>query len=378
MGFQLDNIKTTQKRTAKSEDRINDLLKKEITLFGKSFSDRKKEDLYTELSVLLKAGVNLKEGLGLIMESQKKQQQKVLFANILEDIVAGQPFSESVKTKKEFTDYEHFSLKIGEETGTLVQVTKELGSFFARKNEQRRNLISALTYPIIIFSTALLVVAFMLRYVVPMFQDIFKQNNVDLPPITRFIVSLSETTSSYGWILLVGIIALLLLRQLFTKKVWYQRAVDNLIYKTPIIGKFAKTVYLAQFTQAVSLLTSSKVPVVNSIQLVQKMINFYPLRSALEKVERQILKGKKLSESLANDPVFDNKMVTLVRVAEETNQTEFIFQRLNEQYNTEVQQRSKMLSTIMEPMIILFVGIVVGVILIAMYLPMFQLSNVLG
>ena len=108
------------------------------------------------------------------------------------------------------------------------------------------------------------------------------------------------------------------------------------------------------------------------------MISFYPLQKALEIVEQDLLKGKSLSESLKPHALFDDKMVAMVKVAEETNQNEFIFERLNTQYNSQVQQKSKLLSTIMEPVIIMFVGVMVGVILIAMYLPMFKLSNVLG
>ena len=108
------------------------------------------------------------------------------------------------------------------------------------------------------------------------------------------------------------------------------------------------------------------------------MINFHPLQNALEDVEQHILKGQSLSESLKPHKLFDDKMIALVKVAEETNQNEFIFERLNSQYNTQVQQRSKLLSTVMEPFIILIVGVLVGVILIAMYLPMFKLSSVLG
>lgn len=151
-----------------------------------------------------------------------------------------------------------------------------------------------------------------------------------------------------------------------------------MVLRIPYLGNFVKTVYLSQFTQAVSLLTGSKVPVVNSIQLVKQMIDFYPLQTALEAVEQEILKGSSLSQSLRQHKLFDAKMIALVKVAEETNQTEFIFDRLNKQYNAQVQQQSKMLSTIMEPMIILFVGVLVGVILVAMYLPMFRLSSVIG
>lgn len=377
MAFQLENIKKNEKVVSKKEG-IETLLKKEINLFGSSFSNKVKEDFYTEMSVLLKAGVNIKEGLELIADSQNKKQNQEIVHSISESLVSGQSISNAIKLQKSFTDYEFYSLKIGEETGTLGRVMEQLGGFFARKNEQRRNLISALTYPVIILTTAVLVVVFMLQFVVPMFQDIFKQQNVELPAITEFIIDLSEIMKTYVWLFLVLIVALLLSRTFLNKKLWFKKGKDSMVLRIPYLGNFVKTVYLSQFTQAVSLLTGSKVPVVNSIQLVKQMIDFYPLQTALEAVEQEILKGSSLSQSLRQHKLFDAKMIALVKVAEETNQTEFIFDRLNKQYNAQVQQQSKMLSTIMEPMIILFVGVLVGVILVAMYLPMFRLSSVIG
>jgi type II secretory pathway component PulF len=377
MAFQLDNI-VRQKSILKETSEKKSFLKKEIVLFKKAFSNRVKEDFYTELSVLLKAGISLKDGLDLIQNSQKKPQNQAVLIAISKDIVSGKSLSEALKAQKQFTDYEYYSIKIGEESGTLFQVTEQLGSFFARKNEQRSNLISALTYPVIILSTAVLVVAFMLRFVVPMFQDIFKQQHVELPPITKFIISLSDFVGSYGWLILLGLITIIVSKSFLNKKKGFKKLKDTLILKLPFIGNFVKLIYLSQFTQAVSLLTTSKVPVLRSIQLVKQMIDFYPLQSALEMVEKEILKGQSLSDSLSQHTLFDDKMIALIKVAEETNQTEFIFDRLNMQYNNQLQQQSKMLSTIMEPFIILIVGILVGVILIAMYLPMFKLSSVMG
>jgi type IV pilus assembly protein PilC len=378
MGFKLDNIANSGEEYKEASKNKTSFLQKEIVLFGNSFSNKIKEDFFTELSVLLKAGITLKDALQLIEDALKKKQHKAKINSLSSLIISGSSLSESIKLQKEFSDYDYFSLKIGEETGTLDRVTDQLGGFYARKNEQRRNLISALTYPLIIMTTAVLVVAFMLQYVVPMFQDIFEQQKVELPAVTKFIISLSEGMKSYGWLLILGVLLLFFSRTLFSKKTWFKKIKDSLILKLPFIGDFIKTVYLSQFTQAVSLLTASKVPIVNSIQLVKQMIDFYPLQHALSEVELNILKGNSLSESLKEHKLFDAKMIALIKVAEETNQNEFIFERLNSQYNTEVEQKSKLLSTVMEPIIILFVGILVGVILIAMYLPMFKLSSVLG
>lgn len=379
MGFKLENISTeSSKNVSSSKGESTSLLKKEITLFGNSFSNKIKEDFYAELGVLLKAGVSLKEALSLLANSQKKKNNQKLLKNIVEKIVQGNSFSKALKEEKPFTEYEYYSLKIGEETGTLSQVISQLSEFFARKNEQRRNVISALTYPIIILSTASLVVIFMLQFVVPMFEDIFKQQRVELPMITQLVVKVSSVFNEYFWLFIFIVILLFALAMIVKNKTWYKKIKDSILLKIPYWGNFIKTVYLSQFTQAVSLLMASKVPMVHSIQLVKQMIAFYPLQEALEEVEKDILKGYSLSKSLKKHKIFNEKMLALVKVAEETNQNQFIFERLNHQYNTELQQKSKMLSTVMEPFIILFVGILVGVILIAMYLPMFKLSSVLG
>jgi type IV pilus assembly protein PilC len=175
------------------------------------------------------------------------------------------------------------------------------------------------------------------------------------------------------------ILALLFIaKKALAQKAWFKQGSDKLLMKIPYVGNFVVSVYLAQFTQSVALLTSSKVPMLRSIQLVKKMIDFFPLTEALTSVEKGVLAGLSLNQSMSKNKIFDNKMISLVKVAEETNQTEYIFERLSQQYSIEVQQKSKLLSTLMEPLIILLIGIFVGIILVSMYLPMFKLSSVVG
>lgn len=378
MAFKIENTPNKKTTQAKNSGSIENLLKKEISLFGDSFNNKKKQAFYQELAILLKAGVSFKEGLSLVVESLKKNTDKELIQTILNQVVNGKPFSEALASSKSFTEYEYFSIQIGEETGTTAQVCNELGHFFERKNEQKRIIVAALTYPSIVLSTAVLVVVFMLSYVVPMFQDIFKQNNMELPFLTQIIVKLSVWTKTFGIYFLFAIIAFIFSTRFFKNNAKYKRALHYFLIRIPILGTFMTKVYLAQFTQAVTLLTTAKVPLLNSIQMVKKMIHFVPLQEALEKVEQSILKGNSLSSSLKNTPLFDNRIITLVKVAEETNQTEYVFKQLSEQYNQEVVQQSKIMTTVLEPFIILFVGVLVAVLLVAMYLPMFQLSSAIG
>ncbi|BDW93383.1 general secretion pathway protein GspF [Flagellimonas marinaquae] len=378
MGFKLDQTIEKTNTVPSQKGGLERWLKKEITLFGSFFNSKKKEGFYSELAILLKAGLQLREALELLSGNQKKEKLQFFYANMVEELDGGLSFSEVLKRRREFTEYEYYSVEIGEESGNLGTILQELATFFAQKNEQRRNLISALTYPLIILGTAILVVVFMLRMVVPMFEDIFKQNNVELPTITQYIIGISNVIEKYGFAILLCIGVLILLRKPLMQKEVFKREWDYLMLKIPFLGNFIRLVYLAQFTQAVALLTTSKVPMLNSVQMAKKMLAFFPLQDALDTMEQRILKGTSLHESLVGNLVFDHKMVSLVKVAEETNQTEYIFRKLNQQYVMEVQLKSKMLSTIMEPLIIVVIGIFVGVILVSMYLPMFKLSSVLG
>ncbi len=378
MGFKLEHTAPVATQRKSGSDRLDALLKKEIKLFGTFFNSKKKESFYSELGVLLKAGVRLREGLQLLAENQKKEKMTSYYTDMVENLDSGMSFYEILQSKKDFTEYESYSVQIGEETGNLSKIITELGHFFTRKNEQRKQLLNAMTYPAIILCTAILVVVFMLRMVVPMFEDIFKQNGVDLPSITKGIIAVSKGIKSFGLPILVVLIGLIIFRKSLFGKKGFQEKWQAFLLKIPIVGNFIRAVYLSQFTQAMALLTSSKVPILTSMQMVRKMVVFYPLKAAMTRIEENILHGVSLHQSIKDEKVFDRKMHALIKVAEETNQTEYIFEKLNQQYAAEVQHKSKLVSTLMEPFIIVIIGLFVGVILVAMYLPMFKLSSVLG
>jgi len=378
MGFKLEHTAQTEFKDNSEKSGLQQLLKKEISFSGTFFTTKRKESFYSELGVLLKAGVRLRESLQLLTENQKKEKISSFYQSMIEDLDAGQGFYEVLKSKKDFTEYEYYSIQIGEETGNLPKIITALGAFFNRKNEQRRQLLNALTYPVIILCTAILVVIFMLRMVVPMFEDIFRQNGVDLPAITKWIITVSNGIKSFGLPILLFLVTMVILRKpLFGKRI-FQEKWQTLLLRMPIMGNFVRTVYLSQFAQAMVLLTSSKVPILSSLQMVKKMIEFYPLKNSLLSIEEKIMQGISLHESIKDEKVFDGKIASLIKVAEETNQTQYIFEKLNQQYTVEVQQKSKLLSTLMEPLIIILIGFFVGIILVAMYLPMFKLSSVIG
>ena len=376
MAFKLDNLQSNKEHH--SSFNIQSILQKEISLGGSSFGNKKKEAFYTELHVLVKAGLTLKDALTLITEEQTKEADKTLLKTITTGFIAGKDFSDAIASQKNFSDYEFYSLQIGEKTGTLEKIFEELGFFYQRKNQQRRTIIGALSYPVIVLLTAFLAIGFMLKFVVPMFENIFKQNQTELPWITKMMIAASEMLEDYFWLLCFVLLLLIVFQRISRKKNWYRKYSASFWLQIPFVGEFIRKLRIAQFTQAIHLLTSAKVPLLQGIQLTKKMINYYPLQIALAKIEQDILQGKTLNESIQKYAIFDKKMSSLVKVAEETNQTATIFKRLSNQYNQEIDHKSKMISATIEPIIVLVLGAIVAVILIAMYLPMFTLSTVIG
>lgn len=375
MGIKIEQVEVG--RSPENKFSMDSVLKKEINLFGRSFSDKKKEQLYGELSVLLKSGVNLKMALDLIEESQKEKDKKII-EQLNNLILKGSSFADAMERDKNFTPYEYHAIKIGEQTGQLEVVTADLAEYYQRKNEQKRQVVSSLTYPIIVLFTAFVVVFFMLKYVVPMFEDIFEQNQVELPFLTQVIVEFSHILETKGFFLLAIVLGVIFIIRLNRKKEWFRKYSGLFLLWIPIIGEYLKKIYITRFTHTMMLLTNSKVPVVSGLSMVREMVNFHPLQLSLQSIEEDILKGQRMSESFKKHALFDKKMIALLKVAEETNQTEFVFKKLYDQYSREIEYQSKTITNILNPLLTLLVGFIVGVILIAMYLPMFRLSSVIG
>ncbi|MBL4664091.1 MAG: type II secretion system F family protein, partial [Flavobacteriaceae bacterium] len=282
---------TVQSKSSNTSSGIKNLMQKDIHFFGSSFSNKKKESFYGRLSVLLKSGINLKKALELISESQKKDKDQLFIFNLSQEIVAGKSLYEVMEAHPHFTAYEYQAVKIGEQTGKIYDITNDLFSFYKQKNEQKRQVYSALSHPIVILFTAIIVVYFMMQFVVPMFVDIFKQQKVELPWITQVIVDISNFITSYGGFIIIFFLTLPFPFRYLKKQSWYRQRADTFKLKIPILGSYLRKVYVTQFVQAMSLLTKAKVPMVNGISLVRNMIEFYPLQSSLEKIEKNIIEG---------------------------------------------------------------------------------------
>src|ERR1700748_2736219 len=222
-------------KTEGNKEGLLALLNRDISFGSKELSDKKKEYLYLELSSLLQAGINLKSSFELITADQEKEKDKALFKTIQETVLNGTTFSQALQQTGKFSLYEVYSLQIGEETGKLIEVLQDLAKFYQNKIKQRRKIVSALTYPCVVLSTSLGAVFFMLKFVVPMFGDVFKRFGGHLPWITEKIIGVSQSMEDnfYKFLIIVGLIIGSIFSVRKTER--YREFSNKLILRLPVL-----------------------------------------------------------------------------------------------------------------------------------------------
>ena len=366
-------VKTVRKES--EQKNIFSFLNKEVTFGRSKFTNEKKEEFYSEVGMLLSSGLDIRTIFSLMAQEKEKDKHRQFYQTIYDDLVSGFNLSEALNRTGYISPHEYYSVKIGEETGQLNAVLTDLNEYFNRRIKQKRQLVSTFSYPVMVVVTALVVVTFMLNYIVPMFEDVFKRFNGQLPAITRWILSVSKVFKAYiGWVLLLvaGIAAFL---WAVRKTDTFRRVTSGLVLKIPLLGVLLNKIYLSRYCQTMALMSSARIPLITALELMEKIIGFYPFEKAMAVLKNELMNGKTLHESMGQFRFFDMKLISLTKVGEEVNKLSEIYSKLSKQYAEEVQHKIGILNSLMEPLLIIIVGLMVAVILIAMYMPMFQMSN---
>jgi|ERR1700757_184875 len=377
-GIKIDN--TVKKASVKEksigdEKSAFDFLNKDITLFSKEINDKIKERFYSELTILFSSGVDIRSSLEIIIEQQKKEKEKKVFTQIKDIILQGGSLSGAMQKTEKFSAYEFYSIQIGEESGKLPDVLRELAKFYASKIKQKRQVMNALSYPILVLCSAFGAVFFMMRFMVPMFEDVFKRFKGELPAVTKLIIKMSDFLGKYSLVIFLVPLSIGILAYTQRNNPLYRKIMSSIGMRFPIFGSLVTKIYLARFCHSMNLLISSKTPLVTSISLVKKMVGFYPIEVSLEQIQQNIEKGKSLNQSMAAYPIYPTRMISLLKIAEEVNQLDNMFDKIGKQLTEEIEHETSLIGSLLEPIMIVLIGGIVAFILIAMYLPLFQLST---
>lgn len=377
MSIDISKIKTNPEKVKKGNYSSYKFLSKDFS-FSKKLTAKNKEAIYKDLAVLLGSSIDFKTALEILISQQKQQHISELLLKIKNDVIKGKRFNEALIATGMFTPYEYFSIKIGEETKKLEEVLLELHKFFSRQVKLKKQIISVITYPIFVLLLTFGVLYFMLAYIVPMFKSVFIQFGSDLPALTKKIIYLSERLPYIMFFLFITIAFFILLNKLLGNSNDFRKIKHKLIDNIPFFGRLIKVIYLARFCQFLDLLLSSKTHITDSLAMVKLMIGYYPIETSIDEINYNITRGVNLADSMKQFPVYEKKLISMIKVAEEINQLDVMFSRLATEYEEEVAYKTKMLGVILEPIIIIVIGCIVGVIMVAMYAPMFDLSKLIN
>ncbi len=373
MSFNPEHILQTTSK--KEESTITDFLNKDIRL-SKYLSNKDLEYVYNQLQILIESGLDLHASIELIIDTSTKRKYLVkILTQIKDSMLTGTSFSDSLEKTSAFYPFDYYAIKIGEESGKLAEVFIDLRAHYVKRIATKRLLVSSLTYPIIVITFTIAVVFFLMAYLVPMFQDMFQKVGGELPAITQYVINVSSFIKDNLGGIAISILLLILLMAYLRKQNAVRRQFDYLLLKIPFVKIFIQKANLLRYLQLMLLLNRSYVPLMDSLNLIQKSTRFYPLNDVIDHLKVDLLKGRLISQSMQKHSIFEPKLVALVRVGEEGNQLPMIYERLIDQYQEDITHLNKVLTTFIEPIIVLFLGVIVAIVLIAMYMPLFDINS---
>ena len=340
----------------------------------KEFNDSNKRQFYAQMYELLRAGLSFSSAFSLIVESADGTD-KEMFQNILDRVISGDSLWKALSAQKPFDRLDYGVVRIGEESGKLIDALSFLIEYYEKREAQRRSMISAISYPAITLGVAAIVLVFMMLVVVPMFEQVYARMGGELPSLTRAIMKLSAQMPKILFAISALLSIFFMLHHIYGKTDYWQELKARILFNVPVFGELLKKVELSRFARIMYLLVNSEVPILQSLELVGEILQYMPYRRALAKAGAEVESGKLMYAALSEYPeLFDKKTLVLLKVGEETASLDKMLKSLSEDIAEDLNYRIKQLNNILEPFMILVIGIIVAFVLISMYLPMFRLG----
>lgn len=367
-GITVTEIDNPKKKSTKSQKSLNKTKIKDVELL-----------MFTKkLTTMMKAGLAIVPA----MEMLKEQNENPNFNGIIEDLLilinSGVPLSQALGKYPNLFDNVYVNLiKAGESSGNLDTFLDRVSINLEKSIKIKKSIKKALMYPIILLTVALLVVGVMMIFVVPVFVEIFGNAGIELPLATRIVMSISDFLRD--WTILIYI-SLLIIGFKFIKKQLinnekFMFKLDALLLKSPVVGNLIINSIMARITMVLSNLIIGGVNLVQALEIIKNSISNSKIQTSLERVKREIFSGRPLSVSLRDTKDFPETMCGFIEVGEETGKLNDMLVTVSNYYEEEFDSTVDAFSQLMEPIMIVFLGVVIGFILVAMYTPIFQMGT---
>lgn len=347
-----------------------------------SFGKVKLEDIVIfsrQLATMVDSGIPLVQALDILCEQIEKPNFKKIIAKIRDDIETGSSLSDAFsKHPAVFSPLYINMVKAGESSGALDDILDRLATYLEKTNTLQRKVKSSLIYPAVVITMALLITLVMLLKVIPTFKGIFSMLGGQLPLPTRILIAISDTIRDMFLYLVAVVIVFAFTLKKYLKTARGKANVDMLSLKIPILGQLFRKVAVAKFTRTLATLVKSGVPILVSLEIVGKTSGNAVIEKAVDSVRTGIKEGESIALPLAKSGAFPPMVVRMINVGEQTGQLEKMLGKIADFYDEQVDVAVSGLTSLIEPLIIAFLGILIGGIVIAMFLPVFKLTEIIA
>ena len=333
-----------------------------------------------QFSVMIDAGLPLVQCLEILGSQQEHKAFKRGLIQIRQDVESGSSLADAMrKHPKIFNDLYTNMVAAGEAGGILDTILQRLATYIEKAVKLNSQVKSAMIYPVAVISIAFIVVTIILWKVIPVFAALFKGLGAELPMPTRVVIALSNFIADFWWlisIVIVGTLVFGLRRYHATYK--GKRVLDGILLKVPIFGMLLRKIAVARFCRTLATLTSSGVPILDGLQITAKTAGNSIVEDAIMATRKSVEEGKTISEPLGDTDVFPSMVVQMIAVGEQTGALDTMLSKIADFYEDEVDTAVAGLMKLLEPVLIAFLGVAIGGIVIAMYMPMFTLIGQVG
>jgi type IV pilus assembly protein PilC len=362
-------IKLESKRTPtmRREFHLSNKVKlKDLAVFSRQFA------------TMVNSGLPILKGLSILEQQTESRPLAIAVGAVRLDVERGSSLSAAMaKQPKIFNNLYVAMVKAGEAGGVLESVLERVAVTLEREVALRQRIRSAMTYPIVVAGFVTLILVAMLLFIVPQFKNLYAQLNGTLPVPTRLLLAIS-TGLRKGFILVFAVLAVtfVLIRR-FVRTERGKAMFDRLKLKLPVVGSLIQKTALARFSRIFGVLSSSGVPILQSLDVVSETVNNTQMRDAILDVQRSVKEGETIARPLSRHPIFPPMVVQMLAVGEQTGSMDTMLEKVSAFYDEEVKSAVDSLTSLIEPIMIMFVGGAVGVSVIALYLPMFNIINLI-
>ncbi len=332
-----------------------------------------------QFATMIDAGLPLVQCLDILGRQQENKTFRRILIDVKESVESGSTFAEALrKHPKAFDDLYVNLVAAGEVGGILDTILNRLAAYIEKALKLKKKVKSAMTYPTTIVGIAVLVISVILIFVIPAFESMFADFGGSLPAPTQIVINLSNFIQSYI-LVIIGVVVLVIFAFKRTYRTQKGRAViDDVALKLPIMGVLIRKVAVAKFTRTLGTMISSGVPILDGLDIVAKTAGNKTVEKAIYKVRQSISEGKTIAEPLEKSGVFPPMVCQMINVGEQSGSIDTMLNKIADFYDDEVDDAVANLTAMMEPLLMLFLGTTVGGLVIAMYLPIFQLAGTVG